>query len=334
MKKVFKNIVAGTLLLSLAFTLSGCGEKKKYDEAMNLYNSGDFRAAANIFEELGTYEDSETMLQSCEYELTVDRQFIWALSQGLHKRWILADGDTAEAETVMVDGTELTVGDTYPQEVYITAELEGLIEFKTATFDDKELQEKALTYIAALEEGIEAEKYENTDVLKYSEMRNEVYMTRAVLISDFYNNYGMKVSENDVSDLKDFLDSAEAVQAQQQKDDEIKTLLVNNFKYTIEIEDVGLGYYEANVDYELVNDSPYSIEGLYAEFDYFDKDGTKTDIGINMNEDIQAGETLQGTQERTFSVDEETGATGTFKLTELYFWVDGVEYADAQTWFE
>lgn len=334
MKKVFKNIVAGTLLLSLVFTLSGCGEKKKYDEAMNLYNSGDFRAAANIFEELGTYEDSETMLQSCEYELTVDRQFIWAMSQGLHKRWILAGGDTAEAKTVMVDGTELKVGDTYPQEVYITAELEGLIEFKTATFDDKELQEKALTYIAALEEGIEAEKYENTDIVKYYEMQNEVYMTRAVLISDFYNNYGMKVSENDMLDLMDFLDTAEAVQAQQQKNDEIKNLFINNFKYTTATEDVGLGYYEAKVDYELVNASPYSIEGLYAEFNYFDEEGIKTDNSINLLEDIQAGETLRGTEERTFLFDEETGVTGRFKLTELHFRVDGVEYSDAETWFE
>lgn len=344
MKKVFKNIVAGTLLLSLVFTLSGCGEKKKYDEAMNLYNSGDFRAAANIFEELGTYEDSETMLQSCEYELTVDRQFIWALSQGLHKRWILADGDTAEAKTVMVDGTELTVGDTYPQEVYITAELEGLIEFKTATFDDKDLQEKALTYIAALEEGIEAEKYENTDVVKYSEMRNEVYMTRAVLISDFYNNYGMKVSENDMSVLKDFLDSAEAIkaeqkkeaeelQAQQQKEEELKALLANNFKYTVELVSEAYGYYYYEIKYEFANDSTYTIEDLYVEFNYFNDDGAKTNDYTNVYEDIQAGETLMG-QSEVYLTDSDVMPTGTVKVGELSFRVDGTNYSNVQSWLE
>lgn len=344
MKKVFKNIVAGTLLLSLVFTLSGCGEKKKYDEAMDLYNSGDFRAAANIFEELGTYEDSATMLQSCEYELTVDRQFIWALSQGLHKRWILVDGKTSEAKTVMVDGNELTVGDTYSQEVCITAELEGLVEFKTATFNDSELQEKALEYIAALEEGIEAEKYVNTDALKYSDMRNEVYMKRAVLISDFYNNYGMKVSEGDMTDLKEFLDAAEAIkaeqqkeaeelQAQQQKEEELKALLANNFKYTVELVSEAYGYYYYDIKYEFANDSTYTIEGLYVEFNYFNSDGAKTDDYTNVYEDIQAGETLMG-QSEVYLTDSDVMPTGTVKVGELSFRVDGTNYSNVQSWLE
>lgn len=344
MKTSFKNVVAVILLLSLVFTLSGCGEKKKYDEAMELYNSGDFRAAANIFEELGTYEDSETMLQSCQYELTVDRQFIWALGQGLHKRWILADGKTSEAKTVTVDGTELTVGDDYPQEIYIMAELEGLVEFKTAVFDDTELQRKALDYIAALEEGVEAEKYANVDFTRYTEMTNEVYATRAMLISDFYSNYGMKVSESDMDALKEFLDAADAIQTQkqkeaeeleaaQQKEEEMKELFASNFKYTVELVSDGYGYYHYDLKYEFANDSSYLIEGLYVEFTYFNSDGAKTDDYCNLLEDVQPGQTLMG-ETSLYLTGSDTYTTGTVKVGELSFSVDGTDYSNVQSWVE
>lgn len=329
MKKVFKNIVAGTLLLSLVFTLSGCGEKKKYDEAMDLYNSGDFRAAANIFEELGTYEDSATMLQSCEYELTVDRQFIWALSQGIHEGFTLATKNVQAAKTVTVDGEKLLVGNDYSEETYYEAELDGLVEFKTATFENQELQEKALKYIAALEEGIEAQKYVDVDYAKYTEMTNEAYATRSTLISDFYNNYDMKVSESDMDALQNFFDTADAIKEQQGKDDEIKELIVSNFKYTEE----ALTEDTIKIEYEFVNDSTYDIDNFYVKFCYFNSDGVKTDNWTNLYDDIQAGETLAG-QSTLHLIDSDIMPTGTVKVGELSFSVDGTNYLNVQSWLE
>lgn len=333
MKTDLKKVVSVTLLLSLVFTLSGCGEKKKYDEAMSLYNSGDFRAAANIFEELGTYEDSETMLQSCEYELTVDRQFIWALSQGIHEGFTLATKNVQEAETVTVDGKELTVGNDYPEETYYEAELDGLVEFKTATFENQELQEKALKYIAALEEGIEAQKYVDVDYSKYTEMTNEVYAVRATLLSDFYNNYDMKVSDIDMDSLQSFFDSADAIQEQQDKDNEIKELFINNFKYTAELVENEFGYYNYDVKYEFANDSSYSIEDLYVEFYYFNSDGSKTDDSCGFLEDVQPGKTLMG-ESPLYLTSSDTYPTGTVKIGRLSFNVDGETYSDVQSWFE
>lgn len=329
MKKALKNIVVGTLLLSLAFTLSGCGEKKKYDEAMDLYNSGDFRAAANIFEELGTYEDSATMLQSCEYELTVDRQFIWALSQGIHEGFTLATKNVQAAKTVTVDGKKLSVGNDYSEETYYEAELDGLVEFKMATFEDQELQEKALKYIAALEEGIEAQKYVDVDYTKYTEMTNEAYDTRSILISDFYNNYDMKVSESDMGALQNFLDTADAIKEQQEKEDEIKELIVNNFKYTEET----LTEDTIKIEYKFVNDSMYDFDDFYVEFYYFNSDGVKTDNWTNVYDDIQAGETFAG-QSTLYLLDSDIIPTGTVKVGELSFSVDGTNYSNVQSWLE
>lgn len=330
MKSFIKKCTAGILLLALACALSGCGEKQKYEQAMDLYNAGDFREAAALFEELGEYEDSETLLQNCEYELTADRRFIRALSQGLHKRWILAGKQTEEAQTVTVEGQELTVGDEYSQEIYIKAELEGLLEFKTADFQDQQLQEKALEYIAALEKGIEAEKYAQVDAAKYYEMTDEVYVTRALLLSDFYNNYGMQVAENDVATMEDFLGSAEAVQEAQRQEEELKELFINHFSFTAEWDD----YLSIEVHYEFENDSPYDINNLYLEVRYFTEDGKMTSdyTSLYVNS-IKAGEFFSG-ESMLWGSDDNVSPTGMLKLTELSLSVGETQYSDAESWFE
>ncbi len=59
----------GILILALAMTLSlsACGEKKDYEEAVALYEAGDFEAAKEIFAELGEYEQASVYAHHCDF---------------------------------------------------------------------------------------------------------------------------------------------------------------------------------------------------------------------------------------------------------------------------
>ena len=160
-------------------------------------------------------------------------------------------------------------------------------------------------------------------------MTNEAYDTRSILISDFYNNYDMKVSESDMGALQNFLDTADAIKEQQEKEDEIKELIVNNFKYTEET----LTEDTIKIEYKFVNDSMYDFDDFYVEFYYFNSDGAKTDNWTNVYDDIQAGETFAG-QSTLYLLDSDIIPTGTVKVGELSFSVDGTNYSNVQSWLE
>jgi len=69
------SLISAALSLILLLSLSGCGDenKKEYDAAMSLYDSGSFIAAKEAFEALGEYNDSAAMAEkswdaACEKE--------------------------------------------------------------------------------------------------------------------------------------------------------------------------------------------------------------------------------------------------------------------------
>lgn len=66
-------------------------DSRSYAMAMELYDKGEYKEALAQFQELGNYNEAEKMVKKCEYELTVDRQFIRALSEGLMERWSLPE---------------------------------------------------------------------------------------------------------------------------------------------------------------------------------------------------------------------------------------------------
>lgn len=62
-----KRIVALMLALLMAFVLVGC-DSKDYEEAMGLFEAGQYAAAEAMFLELGDYENSAEMVNRCRYE--------------------------------------------------------------------------------------------------------------------------------------------------------------------------------------------------------------------------------------------------------------------------
>ena len=70
-------------------------DSRNYNSAKELFEEEKFQEALEIFAELGDYEDSAEMVEKCEYELSIDGQFMRSLSKGLMARWAESD---AQAE--------------------------------------------------------------------------------------------------------------------------------------------------------------------------------------------------------------------------------------------
>lgn len=62
----FRKLIAISLVLILTFTLTGC-DSQIYREAVNLYNAQEYTQAAELFAQLGDYENSKEMISRCNY---------------------------------------------------------------------------------------------------------------------------------------------------------------------------------------------------------------------------------------------------------------------------
>lgn len=61
-----KQLIYGILLATMALGLTAC-DGSNYKKATELYNNGQYAEAAEIFTELGDYEDSADMVLACQY---------------------------------------------------------------------------------------------------------------------------------------------------------------------------------------------------------------------------------------------------------------------------
>ena len=63
MKNTLKKVLAVVVLVTMAFTLTACGDsqEKAYKKANKLLNGGKYENAAEAFDKLGSYEDASQM---------------------------------------------------------------------------------------------------------------------------------------------------------------------------------------------------------------------------------------------------------------------------------
>ena len=64
--RLFKSLIALSLVLSFCVCLTGCSQQT-YRKAINLYNNGEFDAAATLFSELDGYENSSELQTLSRY---------------------------------------------------------------------------------------------------------------------------------------------------------------------------------------------------------------------------------------------------------------------------
>lgn len=100
-----KKMLTVLLLAALLFTLVGC-DSKDYKAAEELFAAGDYAAAADMYRELGDYEDSVEKVKRCEYELAAAQQA--AGDYAAAREAFLALGDYSDsAEKAKACGWEL-----------------------------------------------------------------------------------------------------------------------------------------------------------------------------------------------------------------------------------
>ena len=71
MKSVFNKLLLLLCALCLLLSLTGC-ERADYVKAVEVYNTGDFAQAQQMFLALEDYENSAALAKRCQYHLAVD----------------------------------------------------------------------------------------------------------------------------------------------------------------------------------------------------------------------------------------------------------------------
>lgn len=62
---------------------------RNYEKAVEFYNAGNYSESLEVFNKISNYKDSSDYIEKCEYELSVNAQFLRALATGLENRWKL-----------------------------------------------------------------------------------------------------------------------------------------------------------------------------------------------------------------------------------------------------
>lgn len=281
-KKKITLVVASVLVLLAIiggiFAWRSAQQKRTYEQALASYDNEDFQTAANLFESLGNYEDSETRYQSCQYELTVDRRFLRAMAQGLVARW---ESDLDTSDPVAMQKT-------------VETELSGLKEFKNITFEDSQLQQYAVDYITALEDSIDALTFAQSDYLTYDTLWNQCYLQRSKVIVALYNNYALPIDSSYADVIREFDNAVKSAEKQQAELDTLKDILKNNMTLELDGPMVYDGYLATGTaELYINNTSAYDLDDMYVEFTYYTANGKKTTAYTNVIVSAYAGQSIR-----------------------------------------
>lgn len=200
-----------------------------------------------------------------------DQDFIKSVSKGLEARWKLQDGQKDSNATESMREA-------------IQTELDAVEEYKTATFEDSILQEKALKYINILNDCLENVEYFNaTD--GYDKWL-DVYNQRTIILKDFADNYGLTVSDKYKTNLDELVANGKAAGEEANKKEAMQKI-VDKIEFELK-EDDGYGWktYGAVID----NTSDYDIESISIDVSLLDKDGVIVGTQYTSADNVSKGQ--------------------------------------------
>lgn len=200
-----------------------------------------------------------------------DQDFIKSVSKGLEARWKLQDGQQDSSATESMREA-------------IQTELDAVQEYKTATFEDSVLQEKALKYINILNDCLENVEYFNAS--QGYEKWQDVYNQRTIILKDFADNYGLTVSDKYKTNLDELVANGKAAGEEANKKDAMQKI-VDKIEFELK-EDDGYGWrtYEAVID----NTSDYDIESISIDVSLLDKDGVIVETAYVSADNVSKGQ--------------------------------------------
>lgn len=224
--------------------------------------------------------DSESS-QTTQY---ADQNFIKSLSTGLESRWKL--GDKFDAEHAKNNTADVI--DVDERTTLINTELSAINQYKNAEFQDSKLQEKALSYINALNDSLQALNYISSDPEKYITLWEGAYDNRSTLIKDFVENYGLTVDNKYQSTLNELISNAQAV-SEKEKQKKLIDKLVSSMKFELAEDDYGYRTYTATVQ----NNTGINFSTFDININLLDNDGTIVETNYDSISQFNNGSTAK-----------------------------------------
>lgn len=263
-KKIIIGIIAAIVVIgAAAFFLTA--NSRKYSSANADFKAKKFEVALEKYESLGDYKDSAKKVDECKYELTVDGQFMRALSEGLMARWDKSDEYEAKGKI----GED---PDIYAE--YCQIELDKVSSFADKTFENKKLGEDAKTYIDLLKKAKDATKYYTVDYNTYSSQWADVYAQRTILLQKFISDYKLSVDSKHQKTLDDMMVDASAAKEQQEAIEAIHKM-TDGFKLTESENEWGYKSYKV----QMKNSTDMTFDYFYMDISVLDGDGKIIDTG-------------------------------------------------------
>lgn len=268
-KKVIIGIVVAIVMVIIGTVVYfvTTADSRNYKTGQEFYEKGKYEEAISKFSALGTYKDSKEMVEKCEYALSVDGQFLNALSKGLMERWKYSEEDYIEEFGKDFDVMETSEYIEYIKNC-INFELDNIAKFQTQTFSDEELGNKASDYINALNDSMKATDYYRMDLTKYDSLWSKAYSERSVLIRDFVNTYNLSVDEKYQKTLEEFITNASVVDEQEALDKEINDIM-SSFVLTPTTDEWGYTTYRLSME----NTSQHTFDYFYVDINALDGEG-------------------------------------------------------------
>lgn len=274
-KKKSSKKVPIIIAVVLAVAVVGCGgyyiatmDSRNYKTAQELYKDKKYKDALTLYEKLGDYKDSAQKLKSCKYELSVDGQFMKALTKALHNRWdynkegYIKDFGKTEDEMTDVENSEFT-------KKCVEIELAELQKFSDKKFENTTLGENAKAYLESLNLMLAASENIVNDTDAYLVQSAEAMGKRAALLETFVNDNGLDVGEKYQANLNSVMNYAKEATANLALKTAVDDMVS---KVTYEVKDDGWGLISYIVTIENTTEYTFQYFGLYV--DVLDENGT------------------------------------------------------------
>lgn len=202
-----------------------------------------------------------------------DQAFLADLGKGLEARWAVSDKYDETSSDVLKEA--------------IQAEKDAIGKYRTAEFEDTELQELAIRYLNSLDDTMEkAEMYAPSNY-DSTEAWSKAYDNRTMILNEIVSDYGIDVAPKYQSYLDDLVSNGKAAQKTSDND-----LTVQKLADSIEIVFEPDGYGYINGKATLTNTSELDFEYATFSIQLYDDAGIRTDSTYISVNNWKSGETV------------------------------------------
>ena len=202
-----------------------------------------------------------------------DQAFLADLGKGLEARWAIGDNHDTISSDVLKEA--------------IQAEKDAIDQYRTAEFEDTELQELAIRYLNSLDDTMEKAGMYAPDNYDSMEAWSKAYDNRTMILNEIVSNYDVDVTSQYQSYLDDLVSNGKAAQKTSDNDLAVQEL-ADSIKIVFESDSYGY----INGEATLLNTSELDFEYITFNVQLYDDTGVRTDSTYISVSNWKPGETV------------------------------------------